>query len=65
MGEVVEGGGDGEKLQLVRGPQSWQSVHGLHAWNSEPDPPSSQSPSDAYRQVFTRAATGRPGGGGE
>ena len=58
------GGGDGRKTQLVRGPQSAQSVHAAQIEYSPPAPPSSQSPSEAKRQVFTQVPEpGGPGGG--
>jgi len=64
------GGGDGDggakvKEQPVRVPQSVQSVHGVHTEYSWPLPPSSQSPSEAYRHVSTHVPEpGGPGGGG-
>ena len=58
-------GGPGAKPHPERGPQSSQSVHAVHVLNSEPSPPSSQSPSDANAHVFTHVPEpGGPGGGG-
>lgn len=64
----MPGEGEGGAIvaaQLVRGPQSWQSVHGVHEPYSEPCPPSSQSPSEWNWQVFMHVPEpGGPGGGG-
>ena len=45
----------------MRGPQSVQSVHAEQSEYSEPAPPSSQSPSEAWTHVLTQP--GGPGGG--
>lgn len=52
-GFINGGGGDGDggggwtpQLPAMRGPQSWQSVHGEQIEYSWPSPPSSQSPSE-------------------
>eukprot|EP00900_Chrysochromulina_parva_P003895 jgi/Chrpa1/13506/Chrysochromulina_OHIO_Genome00020158-RA len=45
-GEVGGGGGGGMSVG-IRGPQSVQSVPRLQEVYSDPDPPSSQSPSEA------------------
>ena len=52
------------QLPPTRGPQSAQSWHGVHVENSEPSPPSSQSPSRLKMHVFSHTpAPGGPGGG--
>ena len=50
-GDDDDGDGDGDGARPVRGPQSVQSVPQAHMLNSAPDPPSSQSPSDAKAHV--------------
>ena len=60
-------GGLGSPAQLPgsRVPQSKQSLHAVQVVYSEPEPPSSQSPSEAKRHVFRqRPLPGGPGGGG-
>ena len=49
--------------QSPGGPQSKQSVPRLQYENSDPGPPSSQSPSEGQLQVFEHS--GEEGGGGE
>lgn len=56
------GGGNGE-LNTQKPPQSVQSVPCTHAENSDPGPPSSQSPSSAHGHGATPSATGQAGGG--
>ena len=68
LGGPPDGGGDGggggtPKPQWARRPQSWQSVHAVHVENSEPSPPSSQSPSPLKVHVLTQVPP--PGGAGE
>ena len=46
----------------MRGPQSMQSVPMLQMLNSDPVPPSSQSPSEAWVQLLVHTAPGANGG---
>ena len=57
-----ENGGGGAN---TRGPQSTQSVPTEQSLNSEPDPPSSQSPSAACWHVLVQPIAWSAGGGGE
>eukprot|EP00966_Prymnesium_polylepis_P184789 4282878-Prymnesium_polylepis.1 len=71
-GNGVGGGGDGDgggattadpgEDTPVRPPQSTQSLPTAHVEYSEPEPPSSQSPSDAFGQSLPHCSPAGSGG---
>ena len=63
---LLAGGGGGGRggAVAVRGPQSAQSVPKMHIENSDPAPPSSQSPSSGKMHVLVQPGTAVKGGGG-